>query len=123
MLTKELLDYISTSTALTLGDDLFWGIFPSEDRQGVLISDLAGPHNDTNMGAFQILINARYQDYQSALTNIKLVYDLLAYSNGFLLASYTVFNSVPVNMPQFLGRDELGMVMFSAIINLYTEVQ
>jgi len=123
MVTKELIDYIGTQTTLTIGEDLFWGVYSSDDRVGVLISDLGGVHNDTDMGAYQILINARYQDYQTTLTQIKLVYDLLAYSNGFDLSSYTVFNTVPVSMPQFLGKDDTGLLMFSAVVNLYTEVQ
>ena len=122
MVTKELVDYIESATTLIVGTDLFLGVYPTDDRVGVLISDLGGPHNDTDMGAFQILINARYQDYQTTIEKIKSVYNLLAYSNGFTLTSYTVFNTVPVSMPQFLGTDDTGLLMFSSIINLFTEV-
>ena len=122
MVTKELIDYIEDHTILTVGDDLFWGVYPKDDRVGVLISDLGGVHNDTDMGIMQILINARYQDYQTTMLNIGLVYDLLAYSNGLTLPSYKVFNTIPVSMPQFLGTDTTGLLMFSAIINLFTEV-
>jgi len=122
MVTKELLDYVESETTLIVGTDLFWGIYPLEDRVGVLLSDLGGTHNDTDMGTIQILINAKYQDYQTTMTKIELVYNLLAYSNGFTLTSYTVFNSVPVSMPQFLGKDDTGLLMFSAIVNLFTEV-
>jgi hypothetical protein len=122
MVTKELLDYVESETILIIGTDLFWGIYPAEDRIGILLSDLGGTHNDTDMGTIQILINARYQDYQTTTKKIELVYNLLAYSNGFTLTSYTVFNSVPVSMPQFLGKSDTGLLMFSAIVNLFMEV-
>lgn len=122
MITKELLDYVGTNTALTVGTDLFWGLYPKEDRTGILISDLGGEDNDSRMATAQILINAQYKDYLTTSTNINLVYDLLAYSNGFTLTSYTVFNTVPVSRPTFLGKNDAGLILFSTIINLYTEV-
>jgi len=122
MITKELLDYVESETTLIVGTDLFWGLYPEEDRVGVLISDLGGTENDSRMATAQILINARYQDYLTTLTQIKLVYNILAFSNGFTLPSYYVNNTVPVSMPSFLGKDDRGLVMFSSIINLFTEV-
>ena len=122
MITKELLDHIESETTLIVGTDLFWGLYPEEDRVGVLISDLGGTENNSRMATAQILINARYQDYLTTLTQIKLVYNILAFSNGFTLPSYYVNNTVPVSMPSFLGKDDSGLVMFSSIINLFTEV-
>ena len=122
MLTKELIDYIGASTSFVVGTDLFWGIFPNDDRSGVLISDLPGAHNESGMGGYQVLINSRYQDYNTSLTKIKIVYDLFAYSNGFALSTKTVFNSTPVSTPGFLGRDDTGRVLFGTIFKSYTEV-
>jgi len=122
MVSKELISYVSTNTTLTLGTDLFWGIFPNDTRAGIIISDLPGIHNESGMGGFQILVNSRYKDYNTALTKIHLVYDLLAFSNGFNLTTYTVFNTVSISTPGFLGRDDIGNVLFGALIRLYTEV-
>lgn len=122
MITKELLDYIGTETTFTVGTDLFWGLYPEADRTGILISDLGGTDNDSRMATAQILINAQYQDYLTTLTKINIVYELLAYSNGITLSSYYVNNTVPVSRPGFLGKNDAGLVMFSSIINLFTEV-
>ena len=122
MVITELLDHIESATTLTVGSDLFLGVYPGSNRSGVLLGNLGGVHNDTDMGAIQILINARYQDYVTTSNIIGSVYNVLAYSNGIVLPSHTIFNSIPVSMPQYLGKDDMGFIMFSAIINLFTEV-
>ena len=121
MILTELIDHIEANTSLVAGTDLWPHFFPKEDDLGVTIAHAGGTESESNMSQFMMQITSIGVDGDTAESNCRSVYDLLAYNNGLLLAGGRIFNIVPMSTPKFVHVNKHNYPVFTATIVIYEE--
>lgn len=121
MVIKELLDKIASECGLTIGEDLFLGALPSDVDSGVVVSEIGGQDNDSRMFAQNISVQVFENSYVAASRLARDVHMFLSHSGGIALASLSIKNSVPVNIPQFIGVNQHNQYIFTNSFIVYYE--
>jgi len=120
-LATEIIDYIAAQTALTEGVDLFYTYMPRDKETGVIISEIGGTENDTNMYRKLFHIISVGANPVSAEAICTQVLELFTFCNGIQLASKKIFNGVSMASPQFLHMAKDNYPVYTASFVLFTE--
>ena len=118
-IAHEIIDYIVSETSLVVGTDIFQAILPTTNDNGIVVSSSGGTESDSLMQSYMVDIACQYNDYDTASDNLTTVYNLLAYSNGFTLASGVAHNSTPIKLPGFVTITDQNKYIFSCSLICY----
>ena len=120
-IARDIIFWLEANSTYVAGTDLFLGMMPNTDTEGIVLAQAGGFENESNMVQTTLLINSIYTDYDSAVDNLQAVYNLLSHSGGLVTANYSFFNSVPIKYPGFVGRTPDGDYLGSCSIQLFFE--